>query len=154
MALLPLFGRYCYKTLKHLLKPISPLGKFMCIKMVVFFTFWQKFFFTILFWLPVGKGFFYGCDPCCPQRMPTFDGSGSAADEDNKHHHCHSEGARGTWEHGCGFCPEDAKYDKQGNVISGEDYHVLQSNTMQATLVSILACYQHESYLLQLLAFY
>ena len=64
MSLLPLFGRYCYKTLKQLLEPISPLGKFMCIKMVVFFTFWQQTFFTILFWLPAGKDIQW-CHPCC-----------------------------------------------------------------------------------------
>ena len=125
----------------------------MCIKMVVFFTFWQQTFFTILFWLPAGKQLEW-CDPCCPQRKPTFHGNGSAAEynEYNKIHRCDS-GA--TWKHTwCGFCPDGAEYDNDGNVISGADYHVLENNTMQATLVSVVACYQHKSYLSQLLAFY
>ena len=39
---------YFYVVTKRILRPISPLGKFMCIKLVVFFTFWQTLGFTIL----------------------------------------------------------------------------------------------------------
>ena len=35
----------------------------------------------------------------------------------------------------CGFCPTKAKYDGNGEVVSGADYHVLENNTMQATLI-------------------
>ena len=67
---------YCYKSLKNLLNPISPLGKFMCIKMVVFATFWQQTFFTILFWTSWGQDIKW-CDPtkCCLLS----DGDGSEA---------------------------------------------------------------------------
>jgi hypothetical protein len=30
-----------YKTLKHKLAPFHPVGKFLCIKFVIFFAFWQ-----------------------------------------------------------------------------------------------------------------
>ena len=130
---MPLFlpsCRYCYKTLKNLLSEISPLGKFMCIKMVVFATFWQQTFFTILFWSKWGKDIQW-CDPdeCC--MLP--DGDGSAAYQercDNKQQAANVL---------CGFCPQGSKADKNGNVILGADYHVLENNTMQATLVSALS---------------
>ena len=121
--------RYCYKTLKNLLSEISPLGKFMCIKMVVFATFWQQTFFTILFWSKAGKEIQW-CDPdeCC--MLP--DGDGSAAYQER----CDKFNGGVL----CGFCPDSktTKLDKDGNVILGADYHVLENNTMQATLVRAL----------------
>jgi hypothetical protein len=31
---------YFYKGTKHLLKPINPVGKFLTIKAIIFFSFW------------------------------------------------------------------------------------------------------------------
>ncbi|XP_014678997.1 PREDICTED: transmembrane protein 184C-like isoform X2 [Priapulus caudatus] len=47
-----IFALYClalfYKACKEELSPISPLGKFLCIKAVIFATFWQSFLLQIL----------------------------------------------------------------------------------------------------------
>ncbi|OCT97023.1 transmembrane protein 184C-like [Xenopus laevis] len=47
-----LFAMYClvlfYKVLKEELNPIQPVGKFLCVKMVVFVSFWQAVFIAIL----------------------------------------------------------------------------------------------------------
>ncbi|KAG8453960.1 hypothetical protein GDO86_000548 [Hymenochirus boettgeri] len=47
-----LFAMYClvlfYKVLKEELNPIQPVGKFLCVKMVVFASFWQAVFIAIL----------------------------------------------------------------------------------------------------------
>ena len=116
------FCRYCYKTLKDLLSPISPLGKFMCIKMVVFATFWQQTFFTILFWSPLGdKIQWCPIEECC--LLPDGAGSESYRDKcDGEHQKVQSIL--------CGFCPSKTEY------IGGADYHVLENNAIQATLVS------------------
>uniref|UniRef100_A0A6I8QWB6 Transmembrane protein 184C n=1 Tax=Xenopus tropicalis TaxID=8364 RepID=A0A6I8QWB6_XENTR len=46
------FAMYClvlfYKVLKEELNPIQPVGKFLCVKMVVFVSFWQAVFIAIL----------------------------------------------------------------------------------------------------------
>ena len=52
---------YCYSVTKVILRPIKPLGKFLCIKLVVFATFWQQLAFTIAGWadmLPAWTGMF------------------------------------------------------------------------------------------------
>ena len=120
--------RYCYKSLKNLLSPISPLGKFMCIKMVVFATFWQQTFFTILFWTKWGKSINW-CDPIACCLLEDADGS-SAYSERCDNHNQHVDVS-------CGFCPDKATYDSAGNKETGSDYHVLENNTMQATLVRL-----------------
>uniref|UniRef100_A0A8C5LUB9 Transmembrane protein 184C n=1 Tax=Leptobrachium leishanense TaxID=445787 RepID=A0A8C5LUB9_9ANUR len=47
-----LFAMYClvlfYKVLKEELNPIQPVGKFLCVKMVVFVSFWQAVFIALL----------------------------------------------------------------------------------------------------------
>ncbi|MEE6461351.1 hypothetical protein FKM82_001265 [Ascaphus truei] len=47
-----LFAMYClvlfYKVLKEELNPIQPVGKFLCVKMVVFVSFWQAVLFALL----------------------------------------------------------------------------------------------------------
>lgn len=52
-----LFAMYClvlfYKVLKEELNPIQPVGKFLCVKMVVFVSFWQ----AVLIALMVKVGF-------------------------------------------------------------------------------------------------
>ncbi len=124
-----MFCRYCYKTLKDLLSPISPLGKFMCIKMVVFATFWQETFFTILFSTSFGDRIQW-CDPieCC--MLPK-----GAGDEKYKAHCSAQKFARSL----CGFCPVDSQWSSNGTWVGGTNFHVLENNTMQATLVSVLS---------------
>uniref|UniRef100_A0A8C7D1Q1 Transmembrane protein 184C n=1 Tax=Oncorhynchus kisutch TaxID=8019 RepID=A0A8C7D1Q1_ONCKI len=47
-----LFAMYClvlfYKALREELAPIRPVGKFLCVKMVVFVSFWQAAFIALL----------------------------------------------------------------------------------------------------------
>ncbi|XP_053316683.1 transmembrane protein 184C [Spea bombifrons] len=47
-----LFAMYClvlfYKVLKEELNPIQPVGKFLCVKMVVFVSFWQAVLIALL----------------------------------------------------------------------------------------------------------
>lgn len=47
-----LFAMYClvlfYRALREELSPIHPVGKFLCVKMVVFVSFWQAVFIAIL----------------------------------------------------------------------------------------------------------
>uniref|UniRef100_A0A6Q2XGI8 Transmembrane protein 184C n=2 Tax=Esox lucius TaxID=8010 RepID=A0A6Q2XGI8_ESOLU len=47
-----LFAMYClvlfYKALREELAPIRPVGKFLCVKMVVFVSFWQAVFIALL----------------------------------------------------------------------------------------------------------
>uniref|UniRef100_A0A8C7ZFF5 Transmembrane protein 184C n=2 Tax=Oryzias sinensis TaxID=183150 RepID=A0A8C7ZFF5_9TELE len=47
-----LFAMYClvlfYRALKDELRPIKPVGKFLCVKMVVFVSFWQAAFIALL----------------------------------------------------------------------------------------------------------
>ncbi|XP_078533024.1 transmembrane protein 184C [Lissotriton helveticus] len=47
-----LFAMYClvlfYKVLKEELNPIQPVGKFLCVKLVVFVSFWQAVFIAVL----------------------------------------------------------------------------------------------------------
>ncbi|MBN3287194.1 T184C protein, partial [Polyodon spathula] len=47
-----LFAMYClvlfYKALREELNPIHPVGKFLCVKMVVFVSFWQAVFIAFL----------------------------------------------------------------------------------------------------------
>ncbi|XP_053559694.1 transmembrane protein 184C [Bombina bombina] len=47
-----LFAMYClvlfYKVLKEELSPIQPVGKFLCVKLVVFVSFWQAVFIALL----------------------------------------------------------------------------------------------------------
>uniref|UniRef100_A0A7N6BL44 Transmembrane protein 184C n=1 Tax=Anabas testudineus TaxID=64144 RepID=A0A7N6BL44_ANATE len=47
-----LFAMYClvlfYRALREELSPIKPVGKFLCVKMVVFVSFWQAVFIAIL----------------------------------------------------------------------------------------------------------
>ncbi|KAF5897276.1 transmembrane protein, partial [Clarias magur] len=47
-----LFAMYClllfYRTLKEELSPLKPVGKFLCVKMVVFASFWQAVFIAFL----------------------------------------------------------------------------------------------------------
>ncbi|XP_072112138.1 transmembrane protein 184C isoform X2 [Mobula birostris] len=47
-----LFAMYClvlfYKVLRNELNPIQPVGKFLCVKLVVFVSFWQAAFIALL----------------------------------------------------------------------------------------------------------
>uniref|UniRef100_A0A3P8UK20 Transmembrane protein 184C n=1 Tax=Cynoglossus semilaevis TaxID=244447 RepID=A0A3P8UK20_CYNSE len=47
-----LFAMYClvlfYRALREELSPIKPVGKFLCVKMVVFVSFWQAVFIALL----------------------------------------------------------------------------------------------------------
>ncbi|GAA6071785.1 transmembrane protein 184C isoform X1, partial [Tachysurus ichikawai] len=47
-----LFAMYClvlfYKTLREELSPIKPVGKFLCVKLVVFVSFWQAVLIALL----------------------------------------------------------------------------------------------------------
>lgn len=47
-----LFAMYClvlfYRTLREELNPIRPVGKFLCVKLVVFVSFWQAVFIALL----------------------------------------------------------------------------------------------------------
>ncbi|KAG7487046.1 hypothetical protein JOB18_045583 [Solea senegalensis] len=47
-----LFAMYClvlfYRALREELNPIKPVGKFLCVKMVVFVSFWQAVFIALL----------------------------------------------------------------------------------------------------------
>lgn len=120
----------------------------MCIKMVVFATFWQQTFFTILFWTKWGKDITW-CDPydCCllpdGDGSPAYlekccllpDGDGSAAYQEK----CDNRDQQTAIT--CGFCPDNAHIDSEDNTVAGPDYHVLENNTMQATLV----CYLYRS---------
>ena len=46
------FAMYClllfYKVLKEELSPIQPVGKFLCVKLVVFVSFWQAVVIALL----------------------------------------------------------------------------------------------------------
>lgn len=47
-----IFAMYClilfYRTLREELAPLHPIGKFLCVKMVVFVSFWQAAFIAVL----------------------------------------------------------------------------------------------------------
>lgn len=45
-----------YSTLKYKLKPFEPVGKFLCIKFVIFFAFWQVIV-VVLLSMPVSLNF-------------------------------------------------------------------------------------------------
>ena len=87
---------YVYKALREPPAPISPAWKFFCIKMVVFFTFWQEFAFFFIFK-------FWPFDLC---NEDLCDGSGSQA-ADN--------------EFACRLCEEE-KNSREGN---GPEIYVL-----------------------------